>query len=165
MKNLRSLVILAAAALLLVLSVLVPVSGAGTVPGSAADPVVSKSYVDAQTKALQDRVTSLESRFDSLPGASEGPSAPAAAAFEVVKLEAGQSLTAGAGAEIILRSGTASAIGSSSGGVADVTEGSDLATGAAVSKNHLLLIPADDGRGIKCASLCYVMVKGGYTVK
>ena len=85
--------------------------------------------------------------------------------FVVVKVDAGKSLIGSASAEIILRSGTATAIAGASGGVSDLTGGTDLSTGTDVSKNHLLIIPADDGRGIRCTTTCYVMVKGDYKLQ
>ena len=100
---------------------------------------------------------------------SETPSTPATPAevpkFVVVKVDAGKSLIGSASAEIILRSGTATAIAGASGGVSDLTGGTDLSTGTDVSKNHLLIIPADDGRGIRCTTTCYVMVKGDYKLQ
>ncbi len=49
--------------------------------------------------------------------------------------------------------------------MADLTDGSNLNGGSSVTKNHLLLVPREDGRGIACATDCYVMVKGSYTVE
>ncbi len=145
MKNMKSSVILLVAALIFTMGCMV-ISYAGvTGPGTADDPVVTKSYVDAQIAALADSLS--------------GPGT-----FEVLQLQAGQSLITGKSAEIILRSGSAVAIGSEAGGVSDVTEGRDLKTGDAVTKNHLLIVPQDDGRGIQCQSMSFVMVKGPYTI-
>lgn len=155
MKAKKPLLVLTAAALLFVGSCIGTVFGSDIAPGTAGDPVVTKSYVDAQIAALEAK---LDDTLDTVGTTSN-------AKFEVVKVDSGKSVIAGASTEIILRSGAATAIASSSGGVADLTGGSDLKTGNSVPKNHLLLVPADDGRGIKCTSMSYVMIKGDYSIK
>ena len=169
MKTRRSWIILLTAALLLAASCFGAVFADDVVPGTAADPVVSKSYMDAQVAILQTQIKTLQEQIDKLAAGqsgSETPSTPAEVPkFVVVKVDAGKSLIGSASAEIILRSGTATAIAGASGGVSDLTGGTDLSTGTDVSKNHLLIIPADDGRGIRCTTTCYVMVKGDYTLQ
>ncbi|MBP5224198.1 MAG: hypothetical protein J6Z38_01230, partial [Lachnospiraceae bacterium] len=158
---------------LLAISCFAAVFADDAVSGTAADPVVSKSYMDAQIDILKTQISSLQDRIDKLeesgggsPAAPTTPTTPAEAPkFEVVKVEAGKSVIGAASTEIILRSGTATAIAGASGGVSDVTEGVDLSQDTAVTKNHLLIIPVDDGRGIQCTSVCYVMIKGDYTLK
>ena len=173
MKNRKSWVILLAAALLAI-SCFAAVFADDAVPGTAADPVVSKSYMDAQIDILKTQISTLQQQVDKLeesggggtPSTPDTPATPAEAPkFEVVKVEAGKSVIGAASTEIILRSGTATAIAGASGGVSDVTEGVDLSQDTAVTKNHLLIIPVDDGRGIRCTSVCYVMIKGDYTLK
>ena len=172
MKTRRSWIILLTAALLLAASCFAAVFADDVVPGTAADPVVSKSYMDAQVAILQTQIKTLQEQIDKLSAGqsgSETPSTPATPAevpkFVVVKVDAGKSLIGSASAEIILRSGTATAIAGASGGVSDLTGGTDLSTGTDVSKNHLLIIPADDGRGIRCTTTCYVMIKGDYKLQ
>ena len=170
MKNRKTWVILLTAALLAI-SCFAAVFADDAVPGTAADPVVSKSYMDAQIDILTTQISALQARVDKLEegGGSTTPGTPAQPAeapkFEVVKVDAGKSVIGAASTEIILRSGTAAAIAGASGGVSDLTEGVDLSTGTAVAKNHLLVVPVDDGRGIQCTSTCYVMIKGDYTLK
>ncbi len=128
----------------------VAVGAAGYEPGSSEDPVVTKSYVDAQIAALK---------------SSGGTSGTAAAVFQPVFVEAGKKLVGGEGTELILRSGGALAVASGQDGLSDVTAGRDLAGGLAVSRNHLLLIPRDDGRGISAATDIWVLVKGTYSIE
>ena len=113
-------------------------------PGSAADPVVTKSYVD--------------DLFESLQGS-------ASTGFVVVEVAAGEQLLGGDGTELILRGGKATVIDNGVDGVSDLTAGKDLKGGAAVAFNHLLLVPREDGRGIACQALSWVMVKGTYTLR
>jgi hypothetical protein len=121
------------------------VGAAGYEPGSTEDPVVTKSYVDAKIAEIKGQ---------------EGPQT-----FAPVFIEAGKKLICGEGTEVILRSGGALVISEGSDGLSDVTEGKDLKEGFAVTKNHLLLVPRDDGRGISAATDIWVMVKGSYSVK
>lgn len=103
-------------------------------PGSAEDPVVTKSYVDAKTS------------------------------YQVIHMLAGQKMIGGAGTELIVRSGDVTAIDNGVDGVSDITGGSDLKSDATCKANHLLLIPRADGRGIKAATEAYVMVRGSFTL-
>jgi hypothetical protein len=119
-------------------------------PGSESDPLVTKSYVD---KVL----FNLKQYVDSKPGGS--------ASFEIVYMEQGQQVIGDKGTEIILRSGIATVVDSGNGGLADITEGKDIINGEDVLQNHLLIVPRDDGRGVKAENNNVVMlVKGGYTL-
>ena len=129
----RSLLLTVVLAALLGVSALVYASG--DAPGSAEDPIVSKSYVDARTT------------------------------FSPIELTEGQRLIGGEGAEFILRSGEATAIDNGQNGVSDLTSGTDLMTGNVVLPNHLLLVPRDDGRGITAVTEIWVMVRGDYTIR
>jgi len=64
----RISVLLGAAALLaaFMLGGWVLAEGAGTEPGSAADPLVSRSYVDSKLQALENRIQILEARVAQL---------------------------------------------------------------------------------------------------
>jgi len=120
----------------------------GVQPGSANDPVVTKSYVDEQIKNLGG-------------GGGGGQSSSIA----VVTLNKGQVLVANNGSEFILRVGQANAMSKDGNGIPDVTLGKDIANGTAISKNSLLIFPAA-GRGITAVSeKIVVMVRGGYTVQ
>ena len=119
-------------------------------PGSENDPLVTKSYVD---KAL----FNLKQHVDSRSGGS--------ASFEIVYLEQGQQLIGDRGTEIILRSGIGTVVDTGNGGLADITEGKDITNGENVLQNHLLIVPRDDGRGVKAVnSNVILLVKGGYTL-
>ena len=108
-------------------------------PGSPGDPLVTQSWV---TKYV-DELTALE----------------------VVEVDAGQRLLGGAGTEFILRAGQATIIDSELGGLADVTAGGDLGLGVSVPRNHLLIVPRSDGRGMQATSDIIVMVRGSYSVE
>ncbi|MGI6751238.1 MAG: hypothetical protein ACOX4U_01280 [Anaerovoracaceae bacterium] len=119
-------------------------------PGSQDDPVVTKSYVDGKISELKSAIS---------VGNGEMPS------FTAVKIPAGKKLIGGEGAEFILRSGEAKAIDNGIDGVSDITGGSDLKTGQDIARNHLLLIPRDDGRGIAASNELWVMIRGTYFIQ
>ncbi|NCB41869.1 MAG: hypothetical protein EOM59_04540 [Clostridia bacterium] len=144
-KN-RFLVIFVVAALVVASIGIAVIFGSESGAGTAADPVVTKSYVDALFASI-----------------SEGNSS--AGAFQVVEVQAGAKLIGEAGTEMILRGGKATAIDNGKDGISDLTAGKDLKTGTSVSMNHLLLIPKDDGRGILCTIRSWVMVKGEYEIQ
>jgi hypothetical protein len=87
--------------------------------------------------------------------------------FVVVELEAGHSLVAYSGSEIILRSGEGliSIPKNASGGFTDVTKGADISNGDMAEANHLLICPRSDGRKIKANTKVYLMVRGNYEVE
>ncbi|MNB82539.1 hypothetical protein D3C75_293520 [compost metagenome] len=148
----------------------------GSQPGTADDPVVTKSYVDQQIqKALQGGGTAATQApvATATPAATSAPVATTAPvqsgeAVEIVDVKPGQTLIAGAGAEFIVRAGKAVIYSQDSNGVADLTAGADLLNGTAAPSNHLLSFPRD-GRGITVQEGqtlgLVVMVRGAYTLK
>ncbi|MDR1066036.1 MAG: hypothetical protein LBL35_01190 [Clostridiales bacterium] len=123
-------------------------------PGGPDDPVVTKSYVDEQIKAALGSLT-------------DNPAETAAdnAAFTPVFAAAGQYVIGHEGAEIILRSGLATARCPGEDGVTNVTQGADLPDGARLSANNLIIIPRYDGRGVKAETDAWFLVKGGYDIR
>lgn len=112
-------------------------------PGSDTDPIISFSYLKEIFK----------------------PEVKQELTFQVVSVKKGEKLEGKAGTELILRMGEAEIFATASGGLADITSGYDLPSGTAMPSNHLLIVPKDDGRGIKAANDCLVMVKGDYVIK
>ncbi|WP_305023727.1 hypothetical protein [Paenibacillus lacisoli] len=137
-------------------------------PGTADDPVVTKSYVDQQIQnALSGKTPSTPSTTTpSTP--STTPAAPADTSYKIVDVKPGQKLMAASGAEFIVRAGKAVIISDAANGVADLTGGQDLTDGTAIYTNHLLLFPRE-GRGITTQDGqkygLVVMVRGGYTIQ
>lgn len=162
----------------------------GVEPGSTADPLVSKSYVDQRVdevmKLLQIGASSntggtqisinqealkkeILSQVESLIAAvlieKKQDEKKDTFTYEVVSVKAGQKLIGKQSTEIILRGGKGTVLGSSGGGIQDCTQGVDWAHGAEVPRNHLLLIPRDDGRGILVSHDAVFMVRGDYEIK
>lgn len=162
-KHVRSVTIILVILLLVSISVNVVLALDGTQaePGSEQDPLVSRSYVDSAAakndsliSQLQNAIAELKTQIGQGGGSSEG--------FTVVEVEAGKVILTGGGTEILLRSGNAKAVAGQYGGLADVTGAKDLAAGAAVAANHLLISSRDDGRGLKASVKCYLLVRGAY---
>ncbi|MGV2884516.1 MULTISPECIES: hypothetical protein [Paenibacillus] len=169
--------------------------GAGTSqPGTADDPVVTKSYVDQQIQqALGGKIptgsgntnsggnnnagagnTSGNNIGSTGTGSTGGDTtlppvvSGATDAVEIVTVKPGQQLIGKSGAEFIVRSGKAVIVSEGTNGVADLTDGIDLTNGQAAPTNHLLSFPRD-GRGITVLDgnkySLTVMVRGGYSLK
>ncbi|WP_139491147.1 hypothetical protein [Brevibacillus dissolubilis] len=119
------------------------------VPGSANDPVVTKSYVDQKIAQVT---------------GSSGKS------LVVEQLSPGQVLYGYEGTEFIVRTGRVVAVSGINGdGLTDITAGADLSGGTLVGLNHLLLIARSDSRGLRLADdyngIAYIMIRGKYSVE
>ncbi len=133
-------------------------------PGTDGDPVVTLSYITE--KVIPDIYAYIDSK---LSGVSSGgrPSGVSSETdtFSVIEVPEGHEVICDAGAEIILRSGSATVIATAKGGLADTTAGYDLPNGTAAPSNHLMIVPVDDGRGVAATTDCILMIKGKYAIK
>jgi len=138
--------------------------------------LASKDYVDQEVGKVDSKVKELTDKIAELTKTVEdlrkqlGTRPEESTKFQVLVLEKGQKLIGGEGTEIIFRGGDgggkAIAIGSESGGLADVTSGGTINTGENIPVNHLLIISRDDGRGLEVTSKnAYLLVKGPYEIK
>lgn len=151
--------------------------------GSENDPLVTKSYVDKLISQLKSNGTSTGTTIDTTALKNEleqyinqklatqqqntgQNQATSNIEFVAIELSANAKLICKAGAEVILRSGSAVAIDNATGdGLSDITDGKNISNNIVVEKNHLLIIPKTDGRGIKATTKSWVMVKGKYEIK
>lgn len=85
------------------------------------------------------------------------------AAYQVVGLSAGQTLSGGTGCEILLRSGMALCAASDEPGLVDTSAGSTLSGGGMLEANHLYLSPAE-GHGLQAVTAVTLMVRGSYRI-
>ena len=139
-------------------------------PGSEEDPLVTASWVEARLNTFSQTLRqNLQGRLEVPEDSSgfeqpvPGQAVPAAPVYEVVVLQPGTQLLTGSGTELILRSGKASVIAASGGGIADLTSGKDLGNGEVVPRDHLLLSPKDDGRGVLTETEAILMIRGKFT--
>jgi len=170
----------------LILSIFIIIGSAdGVIPGSEQDPLVTlsfvekkieqiKYYIDSITQGLSGEVSSYAATLAKYQEQLNQKDAEIqelrkkvedALTFKVVQLNKGQSLIAGEGAEIIIRSGKVIALYGTNGGLSDITSAKDLKEGEAIVNNHMLIASRNDGRGVKAESEVYLIIKGGYILK
>lgn len=125
--------------------------------GGIDDPIVSKSYVDDKINQVIELINNLGSNSNDIVAEPY--------IYQPVFVETGQTILGHEGTEIILRSGVGVVVTLGSDGITNLTKGIDLANGQSVEKNNLLIIPREDGRGIKVSSSAWFLVKGGYTIQ
>ncbi len=156
MKNRLFLLIQTAVAAVVVVSAVVFAAE----PGTENDPVVSKSYVDNKIEEL---LKTLESG-----GTINTDSATSAdmSKFKYVPVHVGvgQQLIGGEGTEIILRVGRSFAVVSGTESLVDVTAGTEMNDKAEIKKNHIIIVPRNDGRGVRVVEDAWFLVKGEYTI-
>jgi hypothetical protein len=157
-------------------------------PGTADDPVVTKSYVDQKiaqaikgggtasstsskttsSTAPATNTTTSNTTSSGTPNAAKSSTVEQTEALKVVDVKPGQKLIAKAGSEFILRNGYAVVYSMDASGAIDITSGTEIVHNQAVEKNHLLSFPRE-GRGIQVKEGqkfgLVVMVRGGYTVQ
>ena len=108
----------------------VTVGAATNEPGSAGDPLITRSYLEQQ-----------------LAGVGSG--------YECVTLKKGETLFLSQGAQVILYTGTALVEGS----LIDTTAGSLASSGSKVQKYHSYLAPADES-GFTAEGTCVIFLSG-----
>ena len=126
-------------------------------PGGADDPLVSRSYVDLRINQLLQVINAQNEN-------RQAPAETADMSFTPVHVNAGQTILAGEGTEIILRSGTATAHVPGPDGVVNASAGLDLDHGHPISRNHLIIIPREDGRGIRATTDAWFIIRGDFNI-
>ena len=97
-------------------------------------------------------------------GGATGGTAAQESTWAVVKIPAGKTLVGEIGCEIVLRINSATCYAASSPGLVDLSDGTTLENGGALTVNHLYLVTIQ-GRGFKTAAGCTVLVSGKYTIQ
>lgn len=165
-------------------------AGAGQ-PGSDADPLVTKSYVDQKIAQLTAQIGTGTSTgtgtvdsgavaqlqtdvgdltkfiIDALTEIEtlKGRINALESGYTVVEAKAGQKVILSGGSEALLRSGTAVAIKGINGVLVDASAGVDLNDGVNVPVQHLLISSRTDGRGLLIKSNAFLLVRGAYTIQ
>ncbi|MCM3628093.1 hypothetical protein M3194_12025 [Paenibacillus glycanilyticus] len=128
------------------------------VPGSADDPVVTKSYVDEQ----------IAKAGGSGGGTTQPETGGGSAKLEVVSVPNGKTLIANEGTEVVVRAGKAIVYTTDSNGIADLTDGKDLTNGKSIPANHHILFPRA-GRGVTTdpsyTKSLTLLVRGSYVIQ
>lgn len=128
--------------------------------GTSSDPLVTKSYVDEKINDLKEYVQ------ESLSGLDNTDSEDSSSQYQVILVPKGSTIVGGEGTEMILRSGTAKVVSSTTNGLVNMTTGEDALNGTSVAKNNLMIVPRDDGRGMEVTSdNTNIMVRGSYEIR
>ncbi len=136
-------------------------------PGDSDDPLVTLSYI---TKTLMPQIEDVidekieDALGDKTQVTPDDKPTSTDNTYEIITAKAGQMLIGDEGTEMILRSGDATIVSGAQGGVSDLTAGLDLTQGAYVPKNHLLLSPRKDTRGMNFITDAVVIVRGEYSL-
>ena len=125
--------------------------------GGSGDPLVTKSYVDDKINKALEKISTSSNNNGSVDINSSY--------YTPVFVTVGQTIYGKEGTELILRSGKGVAYVPTREGISNISTGQDLENNAFVGKNHLLITPRDDGRGIKVTENAWFLVKGQYTIK
>ncbi len=156
-------------------------------PATKSDPLVTLSYIDkrlsdineyidSRLEKIENHIGNISTNADnktkiSTTNTSNNSSSTldttdttANTTFNIVKIPINEMIYLDDSAEVIIRSGKAVVIGSKSGGLIDISAGSDLRDGMIVPNNHLILNPMNDGRGIAFVDESWVMIRGKYTI-
>lgn len=146
--------------------------------GTESDPLVSKSYVDSKisevltlingtggTTTATDTDAIVAEVLAKINDSDATGGSVAALGYVPVSVQVGQTIYGNEGTELILRAGKGTAVINGVDGVVDITTGGELLNGGKAVKNHLLIVPRDDGRGIKVTEAAWFLVKGGYEIK
>ncbi len=153
-----------------------------TSPGTSSDPLVSKSYVDDKVAQIMSVIEGVDGTVMSSGTLSDSERTKVVTEvvkqIEVLELAGessryipvnatnGQVILGGEGCEIILRSGTSVAFVPATDGVVNATTGSNLMNGASISKDNIIIVPREDGRGVRVTSDdAWFIIKGDYTVR
>ncbi len=134
--------------------------------GSQEDPLLTLSYLEsvlrpqldqevdaavaANEKALTEKLAAAGKEYET--AVQTALAAAPGAAFQAKDLAAGESFTPGAGREVLVVSGSLTALGS----LTDTTAGAAVSDGQALEAGHLYVTGAD-GAGCKAAAQASVM--------
>ncbi len=133
------------------------------------DPLVSLSYVNdvLGPQIMAQVLEKIESQYVKISDLTDMSSAE----LTLITLSKGDTLMCKGVCEIILLSGNATTIITSSSnieagqGLIDVTDGTIVTNGALIKANHKIIIPKADGRGIiVTGDSVTLLVRGAYTI-
>ena len=135
-------------------------------PGSSGDPLITLSYFEQKIEELR-KEFKKESTGKDTEKQEEIKTTEidtSAFIFKIENLKTGSTLKCGEGTEFIIRTGEMKAVASTSGGLSDVTDGANIDGDTVVPKNHHIVVPRDDGRGLSVVTGGAIMIKGNYEI-
>jgi len=143
-------------------------------PGGPEDPLVSRSYVDMRFNELHALINAMgagqpavntEAIVNQILADVSTFFSNDLGTFSPVFVEEGRVVLADEGTEIILRSGYATAHVPGPDGIVNATTGADIFHGANIPSNNLLIVPREDGRGIRATTEAWFIIRGGFSIQ
>ena len=132
------------------------------------DPLVSLSYVNAEIEKLKTQLKSEMEAYvrEEIAKNAVGGGDGNYVVFTTETLKAGQKVIALGACDVILLTGSAKAVcPTDSQRLTDKTTETSIANNGNIIKNHYILLPKADGRGICCTSSgTEIMIKGEYKI-
>lgn len=140
-------------------------------PGSAEDPLISKSYLEQRLASFEtnnnidvsDEIINLIVEDVTKAVLLQTPNSNGHT-YTPVNAMVGQVIIGDEGTEIILRSGGALVYTEVENGLINVTTGEELFNGDRIEVNNNIIVPRNDGRGMLVTSDSWFIIKGGYTI-
>jgi TolA-binding protein len=114
---------------------------------------------------LSDSSTFNENEISNASRSGVAGSVSSTSRFTAMELKTHQKIILGAGTEIVLRTGKAMSIRGEFGSLVDLISGKDLDAGENVTRNHIILSPRNDNRGMKFTEDSWILVKGQYELR
>jgi len=143
-------------------------------PGGADDPLVTRSYVDARFDELlrmiiRDPGTGQpdlgnQNIIDQIVDMVVSQINQESSLHTPVFVNSGGLVIGAEGTEIILRSGSATGHVPGQNGIVNITAGTEISHGSPIPVNHMLIVPRDDGRGVRTTSNSWFIIKGDFNV-
>lgn len=132
------------------------------------DPLVSLSYVNAEIDKVKAELKAEMEAYvrEEIAKNSVGGSGTNQVVFSTEKLNAGQKVVALGACDVILLTGSAKAVcPSNTQTLTDKTTENSIINNGEIIKNHYIIMPKADGRGICCTSSgTEIMIKGEYKI-
>lgn len=140
-----------------------------------------QTLIDAYTRKIDEKVKALNAQAggiasnaefvellnqkiaDKLAGVSVTPSG-ISETFKVITLQSGQRVTCGVGCEVMLRIGSAKAVGSVNPAMIDIALSTELNNGASLSTNHLYLVTIKGNGFQAAANNTKLLIRGTYSI-
>lgn len=159
-KNKRKIIISSIVATTMLTGIIIAAT-----PGSSSDPLITLSYFEQKIEDLRKEFKKESTNKETEKEEIKTPEIDTSAfIFKIENLKAGSTLKCSEGTEFIIRTGEMKAIASASGGLSDVTDGANIDGDTVVPKNHHIVVPRDDGRGLSVVTGGAIMIKGKYEI-
>ena len=147
--------------------------------GGQSDPLITLSYLNDTalpsvvtqveekaaarqselSRSFTDQITQYRSDMEAITGTGSG-----SAAYTLVTLSAGQTMSLEVGCEVLLRVGSATVSAATSPALIDVSSGGTINSGTALTQNHLYMATIADRTLTAGSGTVKLLARGGYQV-